>query len=158
VFRKSSEDISDIDEYFAAVNEKLLEARRNDDPNITVNVKEDGDIYDTMDYEFIPDEEALGEWEAVDFLRKIDDFDPEEQYWQGGNLFWKYVKFYEDGTVISNLRIGQWTKGYIWQNDTIPSYTIKNIDGEKYMFIQWKSGDYTIRRTKPLYYVFKKIG
>ena len=40
--------------------------------------------------------------------------------------------------------------------DTIPSYTIKNMDGGDYIFIQWKSGDYTIRRSKPCYYVFKK--
>jgi len=42
------------------------------------------------------------------------------------------------------------------QYEFIPEYTIKHIDGDDYMFVQWKSGDYTIRKQKPHYYVFRK--
>ena len=35
-------------------------------------------------------------------------------------------------------------------------YLIKEIAGSKYMFFEWKSGDYTIRHMKPKYYVLKK--
>jgi hypothetical protein len=36
-------------------------------------------------------------------------------------------------------------------------YVIKDIDGQTYMFYQWKSGDYTYRYKKPSYYVLKKV-
>ncbi len=39
---------------------------------------------------------------------------------------------------------------------TASKYIIKEIDGGKYMFFEWKSGDYTIRGMKPYYYVLKK--
>ena len=156
VFKKTSSDTGDYKEYIAGMDEKRLEDRRNDDPNITINEKNNGDIYDSMDYTFILDEDAVGEWETVDFVKNVDDFNPDIPC--EGILYWKNVKFYINGEMDYNLRKSKWTKGYIWQNDTIPAYIIKNIDGENYMFIQWKSGDYTIRKMKPCYYVFKKTG
>ena len=126
-----------------------------------------------MDYEFILDEEAVGKWEVVDFVRNIDDFEAGKRFWGSDVLYWLDNMFFDDGTALATFDTGvsgttfklsgitrtdkyKWTKGYIIQFDTVPAYTIKNIDGEDYMFIQWKSGDYTIREMKPFYYVFKK--
>jgi len=52
-----------------------------------------------------------------------------------------------------------WTKGLILHSGdkTASKYVIKEIAGSKYMFFEWKSGDYVIRHTKPSYYVLKKI-
>jgi len=156
VFKKTLADFPSAEEYLAEVLNERLEERRNEDPNITINIDEDGNIYDTMDYEFVLDEEALGKWEAVDFVKNIDDFNPEIPQFKG-DFFWANVTFNENGKIKSNLGAGKWTKGYILQFDTISSYIIKNIDGEDYMFIQWKAGDYTVGRMKPCYYVFARV-
>ena len=171
VFKKTSPDLPDPQEYLSENLKRLLEERRNDDSNITVN-EVNGVIYDIIDYKFIPDEYVLGKWEVVDFVRKIDDFRPDKKQWKEANLFWLDIMFYDDGTAVSNFDTGvsgktfkltgiirtdeyKWTKGYIVQwNTVIPAYTIKNIGGNDYMFIQWKSGDYTVRGMKPYYYVF----
>ena len=52
-----------------------------------------------------------------------------------------------------------WTKGLICHsgNRTASRYILKEMDGAAYMFFEWKSGDYTIRRMKPKYYVLKKV-
>ncbi|MCL2772544.1 MAG: hypothetical protein FWD71_04260 [Oscillospiraceae bacterium] len=160
VFKKTSPDVPDQKEYSTDNFNKLVEERRNDDPNITVNVFK-GRIYDTMDYKFIPDEEAAGTWNVVDFVKNIGDFEAGTTQWGSTNFYWLNVAFSDDGTALSTFDGGttasnQWTKGYIVQGDVIPSYTIKNIDGAEYMFIQWKSGDYSIRGMKPYYYVFQK--
>jgi hypothetical protein len=42
------------------------------------------------------------------------------------------------------------------QSKTASRYTFKDIDGVKYMFLEWKSGDYTLRDMKPEYYVLMR--
>jgi len=51
-----------------------------------------------------------------------------------------------------------WTKGVVMHSGdrTASRYAIKEINGARYMFFEWKSGDYTIRGNKPEYYVLKK--
>ena len=39
---------------------------------------------------------------------------------------------------------------------TAAKYEIKKIGDNEYLFLEWKSGDYTIRHMKPKYYVLKK--
>jgi bla regulator protein BlaR1 len=39
---------------------------------------------------------------------------------------------------------------------TASHYTIKKIKGSEYLFMEWKSGDYTIRGMKPAYYVMRR--
>ena len=162
VFKKTSSDLPNQNEYRTDKFNKLAEERKNDDPNIKVTVK-DGRIYDSMDYNFIPDTEAIGTWNAVDFVQNIDDFKAGQTQWGDTNFFWLSIAFSDGGKATSTFDGGavvtnKWTKGYIIQGDVIPAYTIKNIDGSYYMFIQWKSGDYSIRGMKPCYYVFKKAG
>lgn len=125
-------------------------------------------IQDKIDYPFIDDSEAVGKWEVVDLVEKTDDFKPGEKQWKGEE-FLKSMTVLPDGKMapfdvkgrISNgqspLTTVTWTKGYILdsQDKTSSQYTIKEIDGTKYMFMEWKSGDYTLRGMKPWYYVFK---
>jgi bla regulator protein BlaR1 len=50
-----------------------------------------------------------------------------------------------------------WTPGRVDTGESRPAlYTIKEIDGNLYMFFEWISGDVTIRGQKPCYYVLKK--
>lgn len=146
------------------------------DPLIIVT-EVNGVICEDMDYVFISDEKAVGTWEVVDFVKNIDDFEVGKKWvkeWMNTEiLFWLSVEFSENGTGKVKFDTGvsntdfkltgiirtnsiKWTNGLIKLYDTIPEYTIKHIDGADYMFIQWKSGDYTIRKMKPYYYVFKK--
>ena len=108
------------------------------------------------DYEFVNDPNIIGEWQSVDFVENIEDFDGNSKKFKG-DLFVKELNFTEDGRVTKT--VFTWTKDHILNNadKTDSSYEIRDIDGVTYMFFQWKSGDYTIRGMKPSYYVLKKI-
>jgi hypothetical protein len=40
------------------------------------------------------------------------------------------------------------------RNETAEAYSVKNINGKDYLFVEWKSGDYTFGGRKPYWYVF----
>lgn len=118
---------------------------------------------DKIDYPFVDDPAIVGKWQSVDFVSNIDDFTPDKQHFAGQHPF-KGVIFGQKGGVydwFSGISTGdfRWTKGFFIseQNITASSYTIKNINGAAYMFLQWKSGDYTIKGEEPYYYVLKKV-
>ena len=73
----------------------------------------------------------------------------------GGSLLLKELFILDGGKTNWAFT---WTKGLILhQGDkTASKYFIKEIDGAKLMFFEWKSGDYTIRHRKPCYYVLQK--
>ena len=111
-------------------------------------------IVDKIDYSFINDPELIGTWKSVDFVQAIDDFKAGEKHWRG-DLFLKNMMFFDDGRTTGPWT---WTKGLIIHhgNKTAAKYLIKEINGEKYLFFEWKTSDYTIQRMKPKYYVLKK--
>lgn len=127
-------------------------------------------IVDKIDYPFINDEEAIGKWETVDFVKEIDDFRAGTKSWNE-DLYLKSIKLLPNGEMTQPVCDGvksdettpikflTWTKGYIihHKDKTAGQYTIKEIDGAKYMFWEWKSGDYTILGRKPYYYVLKQV-
>ena len=120
----------------------------------TSSINETGHIVDKIDYPFVDDHEVLGGWKSVDFVRDIDVFDPDKKSWTG-NLFLKELFFLDGGKTNWAF---SWTKGFVLHagDKTASKYLIKDMDGSKYMFLEWKSGDYTIRHMKPCYYVLKK--
>ena len=103
---------------------------------------------------FINDLEALGTWKSVDFIENIGDFKPGTKNFKG-DLYLKEMLILENGKTGGPWN---WTKGLILHpgDKTAAKYLIKEIAGSKYMFFEWKSGDYTIRHMKPSYYVLKK--
>ncbi len=111
---------------------------------------------DNIDLPFVDDPKIIGTWKSVDFVKEIDDFHPEENNYEEGELYLKKLIFYENGRTFRTF--WTWTKGVVMHSGskTAAKYEIKEIDGDKYMFFEWKSGDYTIRRMKPKYYVLKK--
>ena len=123
-------------------------------------------IIDGVDCTFVDDQDAIGKWETVDFVKNIDDFVPNVKSWRE-DLYLLSIKLLPNGEMPkieadSSGRIvpsNTWTKGYIinYYEKTAAKYTIKEIDGTKYMFWEWKSGDYTIRGMKPYYYVLKQV-
>jgi len=121
---------------------------------VQIIASEQGRIEDKIDYPFVNDPEALGTWKSVDFVGDMEDFKPGSQEFKG-DLYLKELIILENGKTNWAFT---WTKGLIIYSDdkTAAKYLIKDIDDTKYMFFEWKSGDYTIRGMKPKYYVLKK--
>ncbi|OOM16066.1 M56 family metallopeptidase [Clostridium saccharobutylicum] len=121
----------------------------NSNNNGAVNV-------DKTDYPFVNDPNIIGEWQGVDFVDNIEDFNVNSKSCED-DLYVKELNFTDDGKVSKT--VFTWTKDHILNDvdKTDSSYVIKDIDGSTYMFFQWKSGDYTIRGMKPSYYVLKKV-
>ena len=122
-------------------------------------------IADNIDYPFADDQRVIGKWESVDFVDEIEQFKPDKRVYSD-ELYLTELAFIDGGDTLigfegESLSNGAftWTKGMILDevSRTASNYEIKEIDGNIYMFFEWKSGDYTIRGMKPGYYVLKKI-
>jgi hypothetical protein len=126
----------------------------------------DGVYMDFVDnYTFILDKEAVGEWEIYDFVDKINDFDPaikRKDVSKKEDVSYRGSSIYEDGTMVRRLnehsRTFRWTKGFmLWEDwKTVPAYEIKSINGDKYMFVEWKGNYYQTKGEMPGYNVFIK--
>jgi bla regulator protein BlaR1 len=142
----------------ASANQTVFPAQLDDSDNFSVetHTDEQNRYVDKIDYPFISDPEAIGRWTSVDFVNSIENFDPTNKSWSG-DLFLKGFVLNQNGTTSGPW---QWTKGIITHpgDQTAARYLIKDFNGVKYMFFEWKSGDYTIRHEKPSYYVLKKAG
>jgi beta-lactamase regulating signal transducer with metallopeptidase domain len=106
------------------------------------------------DRAFVDDPAVIGQWKSVDFVKTMDGFKPGERRWKG-DLFLKEITFKRHGGTDAGFR---WSKGYIWHmGDRVEGrYEIRNLDGKDYLFVEWMSGDVTIRHQKPNYYVLEK--
>ncbi|MBA7480954.1 hypothetical protein ES707_16422 [subsurface metagenome] len=104
---------------------------------------------------FENDPEIIGYWKSVDFVQRVEDFDPKVKTWQD-ELFLKEVRFIAGGKTSVSWT---WTKDWLWHSDgkTKAQYKIKQMEGETYLFLPWLSGDVAIRGQKPWYYVLKKV-
>jgi hypothetical protein len=130
------------------------EMKKADIPS-TSKINEEGRIEDKIDYPFVSDPQVIGAWKSVDFVRTIDDFKPDKKNW-AGEFYLNHLIFEEGGKNPGGFLT--WSKGLVINKHgkTASTYTIKSMDGDEYLFYQWKSGDYTIRHRQPYYYVLKK--
>lgn len=115
-----------------------------------------GPLEDEINLPFVDDKDVQGSWKSVDFVAEPGLFNPKKRAW-GEDLFLKELIFLPNGKTVNGWLT--WTRGVVMHRGdrTASKYTIKDIGGAKYMFFEWKSGDYTIRHRKPEYYVLKKI-
>lgn len=129
-------------------------------PSLTTNMqgKEVKTRTDKIDYPFVNDSQVIGKWEAVDFVEKTDDFKPGTEQWKG-DLYLENLTFNQNGDCKLNNNSLTWTKGLVINENvkTASKYTIKEINGSKYMFFEWKNGDYIERGATPYYYVLKLV-
>jgi serine/threonine protein kinase len=111
---------------------------------------------DNIDLPFVNDPQVIGEWDTVDLVADISDFNPDTPNPAGGELFLKGLTFLENGKMPQQGMT--WTKGVVMDraDRTASHYEIRQSNGMSYMFFEWKSGDYTIRGMKPIYYVLRK--
>lgn len=122
-------------------------------------------MVDNTDYPFVDDQRVIGRWDSVDFVSEIEQFIPGEKAY-GEEMYLTSLVFINGGDTLISFegsellkRGSTWTRGLILdeQEKTAEKYEIKELDGDTYMFLEWKSGDYTIRGMKPEYYVLKKV-
>ncbi|MGL5675427.1 MAG: hypothetical protein ACRDDX_03350 [Cellulosilyticaceae bacterium] len=121
---------------------------------------------DNTNLPFVDDETMQGTWKAVDFVEEMEHFAPEGRAWSN-DLYVKELTIKEDGNFVEK-RIGDtvaadgkyvyWIKGaLVYKNFGIVSKcVIQELEGETYMFVEWKFGQYQEIGIMPGYYVFKK--
>ncbi len=117
---------------------------------------------DNTDLPFENDD-VVGFWQAIDFLRDGDKFDFDKKQFPD-DLFLKKYTFEPNGDLVVEYLDGKlqklnWTKGLVLNcaNATASAYTIKKHGNDSYMFVEWKSGDYIFGGRVRGSYVFKKI-
>ena len=100
-------------------------------------------------------------WNAFDFIRNRDNFDPTRKTWNGGELFLQRVEFLSDGRMITVTKSREsmlnWTKGLELNKycKTACAYEIVEHEGKEFLILEWKSGDYSFAG-KIHYYVFTR--
>jgi tRNA A-37 threonylcarbamoyl transferase component Bud32 len=111
---------------------------------------------DNIDLPFVDDPRVIGEWARIDFVENPADFDPGRQH--RARNFDLELTFLPDGRTAKPWFT--WTKGVLIHHGdkTASHYQIRDIKGQTYMFLEAKSGDYTISGMKPRYHVLKKKG
>lgn len=131
---------------------------------IKINTSEEnGRLVDDIDLPFVADPAVIGEWTSVDFVRTPDKFVPGVKQFRD-NLYLGGFKFYPKGAMAvmpfapKSAPWFRWTKGVVTHSGdrTAARYLIKELKGRTYMFLEWKSGDYSIRHQSPQYYVLVK--
>lgn len=130
--------------------------------------KEEVMIKDDISMPFENDENLIGVWRVCGFVQEIRDFkgeikgDEQEEFG-----YYKDVAIMDNGNLLFTLADGgvlkdniRWTKDYIILEvqEVAQKYIIKEINGDKYLFMEHKSGDYSYGGMKPCYYVFKRAG
>lgn len=129
---------------------------------IKVTMDDKGVIHESMDYKFVTDKDVIGQWTAINFVASIDEFDGKDITKQ--SFIENSIRnFYDNGREAhyaekaNGAAVTKWTKGYVWgSDDVIEEYQIKQLNGKTFMFMQYKSGDYTVRGQKPNYMVYVK--
>lgn len=119
-------------------------------------------IKDEIDLPFVEDKKVLGHWEVVDYIEPKAKRGYQPKVCER-ELFLKAATFNPNGEVImenkEHIYKNRWTKGKMinqWASTT-SNYSIKKIDGNEYLFMDWKSGDYEYQGQIYGCYVFKHV-
>ena len=121
-------------------------------------------VKDDTDIPFIADKKVFGFWNCVDYVNNFDEFKLGKKSCSNDLLLTKYI-FENDGKLFvgysdsDTLQTLNWSKDVVINKhiDTVSEYTIKEIDNETIMFVEWKSGDYSFGGKVNGYYVFQKV-
>lgn len=107
---------------------------------------------DNIDLPYAPDPGVLGRWVSVAYVEAQGDFDPGDPQPQS-ELYFRGLEFRPGGAT--DLPTETWTRGFVISpaDRTASKYEIKRLDGEEYLFMEWKAGDYIQRDMAPGYYV-----
>lgn len=146
----------------------FIKVKEDNEEYIVVLKKQDSNQYTIADVKkvedinipFEPDDKILGTWKTVGFVEAIKDYDPKHDY--KDDLWLKTATFYTDGTVLRKYFncewLDKWSNGVLLdqKKSVVSKYEFKEIDGQEYMFLEWKMGNYVYGGMPPEYYVFEK--
>ena len=125
--------------------------------------KEDIRVKDDTNIPFINDDDAIGFWEVVDFVRNFSQFDPRRKFWRD-KLILSNLTFHPDGrlttkNIYNKILNINWSKGVVInkEDSTVSEYTIKTIKNNDYMCFEWKSNDYIYGGIVKGYYILKRV-
>ena len=121
---------------------------------------------DKTDMPFVDDESVHGEWEVVDYVPTISDFNPDVRFSDKEDIYAINIKFLSRGICTKTIRtisgsatyMLRYTKGFVLNDKemTAEEYQIKSINGKEFLFVQHKSGDYFCGGRTPHWYVFER--
>lgn len=107
---------------------------------------------------FVEDPALHGHWTTVDFVPSPEAFHPGRRHWRFG-LWFSALDVEPGGQAEASLgaevqQSWQWTRGAFQQFSRVPApYEIREIAGQKVLFVSWMSGDVTRWGMTPSYYV-----
>lgn len=115
---------------------------------------------------FKEDNRLIGFWNTVDFIKKGQNFNYKFKKSQKEFLLERLTVNPIDNSVIiysknKKPRLSKYTKKYIFdleELDTVCKYEYKRINGNEYIFVEWKDSDYVFNNTLNGYYVLEKVG
>jgi DNA-binding transcriptional MerR regulator len=112
---------------------------------------------DDINLPFEDDPEVIGYWQVIDYLPTKEHFNINKIKYTGEKLF-KEFYFLPNG---QRYWCFGWTKGYMLcssgDGDTCDKYETFSLDGENYMYLEFKTGDYIFRNGLPEYMILKQI-
>lgn len=111
---------------------------------------------DKIDYPFQNDPAVIGHWRSVDFVKSPELFHPNKKT-VNEELYLKALNVLPDGKVEAPWTF-TWTSGlFLHAGDkTASRYQIRKIQEKEYLFLEWKSGDYTKHGMQPQWYVLAR--
>ena len=115
--------------------------------------------HDSIDMPFVRDDKVIGKWNSVGFVDRIESFSPNAK---SEALYLKAIEFFPDGKLtqeyMDDIWHDKWTKGFVLNHHrtTAASYTICEINGLEYLFLEWKMGNYIYGGLEPDFYVFTR--
>ncbi len=127
-----------------------------------VYTEEEIRIKDETSIPFVKDDNLIGFWHSIDFIKNKSDFNPKAK---NKNLYLNKIIVTPDDSCIASFsgnysKTIAYSKGFIVDlcaTDTLSAYELQNINNEEFMIIEWKSGDYIYGRMINGYYVLKKM-
>ena len=132
------------------------------------HTKEEIQFCDDISISIADDDKVIGVWESCDLLRDPKDFNPEcpNPNFPPDALYWMKAEFMPEGKMKNSFRDGSISESPVWRwatgnvicmpRKTASMYRFKKVKDTEYLFIQWKSGDYTYGGEAPWWYVFRK--
>lgn len=103
---------------------------------------------DVIDLPHMPDDAVLGDWRTVDFVISRDQFVPGQRFWKE-EPFLTHLRFAAGGKCRWEQQNGvsapRWTAGAVLfpDQEIAAGYELVTLGGREYLFVEWKTGDYT---------------
>jgi len=156
--------------YFEGGKPEVWVFRKTDSKEYT---KKEIRIVDDIPQVPADDSAVMGLWNVCDLVRSVESFDPRNMcaFIPYEALYWRSAEFLTDGQIrngflnskdgsvtIDKDEIWRWVNGYVICNPqvTASKYVIEQHEGTEYLFVQWKSGDYSYGGEQPFWYVFRR--